>query len=124
MNNYTVKTKDEIVQEVIEKIDQRSEFGMKKYGQSMMNEVRTGKKSLDDFIVDVQEELMDALLYLQSARHCLQSEIEEAMLRQVEPKESKERYIYGATMTRKIKRGPCAMYQFDEDDAHEKKKEK
>ena len=124
MNNYTVKTKDEIVQEVIEKIYQRSEFGMKKYGQSMMNEVRTGKKSLDDFIVDVQEELMDALLYLQSARHCLQAEIEEAMLRQVEPKETKERDHYGANMTRKIKRGPCSSYQFDEDDAHEKKKEK
>jgi hypothetical protein len=34
----------------------------------------------DDKIVDVQEEIMDALLYIQAARTCLRDEIEEAML--------------------------------------------
>ena len=37
-------------------------------------------KILTDFLIDVQEEIMDALLYIQAARVCLRDEIEEAML--------------------------------------------
>ena len=80
MNNYVVKTKDRIVEQVIEKIDQRSLVGQKKYGAMMMEEVIDKKKDLNDFLTDVQEEIMDALLYIQAAKHCLEDEIEEAML--------------------------------------------
>jgi gas vesicle protein len=84
MNNYVVKTQDRIVEQVIEKIDQRSLVGQKKYGAMMMEEVVDKKKDLNDFLTDVQEEIMDALLYIQAAKHCLQDEIEEAMLRRIE----------------------------------------
>jgi len=84
MNNYTVKTNDEIVQRVIEKIDQRSLIGQKKYGATMMGEIKNEVKDLDRFLVDVQEEIMDALLYIQAARVCLRDEIEEAMLNRAE----------------------------------------
>ena len=80
MNNYVVKTKDEIVQKVIKKIDQRSLVGQKKYGATMMGEIKNEVKDLDRFLVDVQEEIMDALLYIQAARVCLQDELEEVML--------------------------------------------
>ena len=80
MSNYTVKTKDKIVQQVIEKIDQRSLVGQAKYGAMMMEEVEGKDKDLNDFLTDVQEEIMDALLYIQAARACLRDEIEEAML--------------------------------------------
>ncbi len=80
MSNYTVKTKDEIVQKVIEKIDQRSLVGQEKYGATMMGEIKNEVKDLDRFLVDVQEEIMDALLYIQAARVCLQDELEEVML--------------------------------------------
>ena len=80
MNNYVVKTKDEIVQRLIEKIDQRSLVGQKKYGATMMGEIKNQVKDLDRFLIDVQEEIMDALLYIQAARVCLQDEIEECML--------------------------------------------
>ena len=80
MNNYVVKTKDEIVQKVIEKIDQRSLVGQEKYGATMMGEIKNEVKDLDRFLVDVQEEIMDALLYIQAARVCLQDELEEVML--------------------------------------------
>ncbi len=80
MNNYVVKTKDEIVQKVIEKIDQRSLIGQKKYGATMMGEIKNEVKDLDRFLIDVQEEIMDALLYIQAARVCLQDELEEVML--------------------------------------------
>ena len=46
----------------------------------MMGEIKNEVKDLDRFLVDVQEEIMDALLYIQAARTCLQDEIEEAML--------------------------------------------
>ena len=80
MNNYVVKTKDEIVQRLIEKIDQRSLVGQKKYGATMMGEIKNQVKDLDRFLIDVQEEIMDALLYIQAARACLRDEVEEAML--------------------------------------------
>ena len=80
MSNYVVKTNDEIVQRVIEKIDQRSLIGQKKYGATMMGEIKNEVKDLDRFLVDVQEEIMDALLYIQAARVCLRDEVEEAML--------------------------------------------
>ncbi len=80
MKDYRIKTEDPIVQKIIKKIDERSEFGMKKYGKSMMEEVVNREKDLGAFIIDVQEELMDAILYLESARHCLRDEIEDAMI--------------------------------------------
>ena len=80
MNNYVVKTKDKIVQRLIEKIDQRSLVGQKKYGATMMGEIQNEVKDLDKFLIDVQEEIMDALLYIQAARACLRDEIEECMI--------------------------------------------
>jgi len=77
-----IKTKDKIVQNVLRKMDERSLIGQKKYGATMMQEIKGQKKDLGRFIVDVQEELMDAILYLESARHCLRDEIEEALLHQ------------------------------------------
>ena len=84
MNKYTVKTDDRIVQQVIEKIDQRSLVGQAKYGAMMMEEVEGKDKDLNDFLMDVQEEIMDALLYIQAARECIMLEREEAILRRIE----------------------------------------
>ena len=64
-------------------MDERSLVGQKKYGQTMMNEIDTGKKDLHMFLTDVQEEIMDALLYIEAAKRCLQDEIEESMLKRI-----------------------------------------
>jgi hypothetical protein len=77
---YTVRTTDEVVIRAIKKIDERSLVGQKKYGDTMMSEVNSGKKDLGRFLIDVQEEMTDSLLYLEAARSCLQDEIEEAMI--------------------------------------------
>ena len=84
MNNYVVKTKDKIVEQVIEKIDQRSLVGQAKYGAMMMEEVEGKDKDLNDFLIDVQEEIMDALLYIEAAKRCLTDEIEESMLKRMD----------------------------------------
>ena len=71
-----IKTKDKIVQSVLKKMDERSLVGQAKYGQTMQDEIETGKKDLHMFLTDVQEEIMDALLYIESAKRCLQDEVE------------------------------------------------
>ena len=79
-----IKTKDKIVQAVLRKMDERSIVGQEKYGATMMEEIEGQVKDLDRFLVDVQEEIMDALLYIEAARRCLTDEIEEAMLRRMD----------------------------------------
>jgi cellobiose-specific phosphotransferase system component IIA len=71
MDNYVVKTEDDIVIRVLEKMDQRSLVGQKKYGATMMQEIIGEEKDLNRFLVDVQEELMDAILYIEAARECI-----------------------------------------------------
>ena len=72
-----INTKDEIVLAVLKKMDKRSIIGQEKYGATMMEEIEGQEKDLNRFLVDVQEELMDAILYIQAARRCLTDEIEE-----------------------------------------------
>ena len=55
-------------------MDNRSLVGQEKYGQTMQDEIETGKKNLYDFLVDVQEEIMDALLYIEAAKKCIEDE--------------------------------------------------
>ena len=74
-----IKTEDKIVQQVLRKMDERSLIGQKQYGATMMQEIEGQEKDLDRFLVDVQEELMDALLYIEAARRCLTDEVEEVM---------------------------------------------
>ena len=78
-----INTKDEIVLSVLRKMDQRSIIGQQKYGATMMQEIEGQEKDLNRFLVDVQEELMDALLYIEAAKRCLQDEIEEAMINRI-----------------------------------------
>jgi|TARA_R110001592_G_scaffold1546_3_gene9180 hypothetical protein len=83
-----IKTEDKIVQQVLRKMDERSLIGQKKYGATMMQEIEGQEKDLNRFLVDVQEELMDALLYIEAARRCLQDEVEEVMLKRSESLET------------------------------------
>ena len=85
-----IKTEDKIVQAVLRKMDERSLIGQKKYGATMMQEIEGQKKDLNRFLVDVQEELMDALLYIEAAKRCLTDEIEEAMLKRTQVHEEEE----------------------------------
>ena len=78
-----IRTKDAIVQSVLKKMDERSLIGQKKYGATMMQEIEGQEKDLNRFLIDVQEELMDALLYIEAAKRCLTDEIEEAMINRI-----------------------------------------
>ena len=60
--------RDPVVERVCDKFIQRSDLGFEKYGRTLHSE-RTGKhKNLAGYLNDIQEELMDAILYIQAAR--------------------------------------------------------
>ena len=64
----TMKFRDPIVENVCDRFLRRSDVGYEKYGRTLHDE-RTGKhKDLLGYLNDIQEELMDAILYIQTAR--------------------------------------------------------
>ena len=69
-----IKTEDKIVQKVLRKMDKRSLQGQAKYGAMMHEEIEGKDKNLMDFLIDVQEEIMDAMLYIEAAKACLEDE--------------------------------------------------
>jgi hypothetical protein len=79
-----IKTKDKVVQSVLRKMDERSLVGQAKYGAMMHEEIEGGDKDLMAFLTDVQEEIMDALLYIEAAKRCLNDEVEESMLKRMQ----------------------------------------
>jgi len=68
MNKKEINFRDPVVERVVDKFIQRSNVGFKKYGQTLETERLSKVKSLKDYLNDVQEELMDAILYIQAAR--------------------------------------------------------
>ena len=68
-----VLSKDRLVHEVIQKFDERSAEGYRKYGKTLAED----KDTLYRWVNDVQEELMDAILYLQKVKHTTRELVEE-----------------------------------------------
>tara|TARA_B100001939_G_scaffold132014_1_gene114656 strand:- start:223 stop:492 length:270 start_codon:yes stop_codon:yes gene_type:complete len=60
--------RDEVVKRVVDKFVDRSNIGYEKYGQTLHDERTSKVKNLADYLNDIQEELMDAILYIQTAR--------------------------------------------------------
>ena len=67
------KFRDPVVEHVVNKFVARSDVGYKKYGRTLDDERRGGFKNLAGYLNDIQEELMDAVLYIQAAREELMS---------------------------------------------------
>ena len=72
--------RDEVVKNVVDKFVERSDVGYAKYGQTLHDERTSGVKDLAAYLNDIQEELMDAILYIQAARDELQDLSEEALI--------------------------------------------
>jgi hypothetical protein len=70
----TIAFRDPVVENVVDKFVSRSDIGYAKYGRTLHDE-RTGKhKDLAGYLNDIQEELMDAILYIQTAREEIESQ--------------------------------------------------
>ena len=70
--NVSYYFRDPIVKQVVDQFVSRSDVGYNKYGQTLDSERREGVKNLGDYLQDVQEELMDAILYIQAAKEELE----------------------------------------------------
>ena len=67
--------RDPVVRNVVDKFVSRSDVGYAKYGSSLDDERRGGFKNLAGYLNDIQEELMDAVLYIQAAREELDEKV-------------------------------------------------
>ena len=72
--------RDPVVERVVDKFVSRSDVGFEKYETTLEDERRIKMKDLQKYLNDIQEELMDAVLYIQSARDELQDLSEEALI--------------------------------------------
>ena len=60
-------TRDVIIDRVIEKIKSRSDVGFKKYGVTLKDD----EQPLDVWLTHIQEELMDAVNYIEKVKDVL-----------------------------------------------------
>lgn len=59
-----LNSRDGIVQDVKDLYEERSQIGIKKYGTTLED----SRESLEAFLVHLQEELMDATLYIEKTK--------------------------------------------------------
>ena len=74
MTKRTINFRDPVVERVVDKFVERSDVGFEKYATTLHEERTTKLKGLSKYLNDIQEELMDAVLYIQAAREELHEE--------------------------------------------------
>ena len=72
--------RDPVVRNVVDKFVSRSDVGYDKYGSTLDDERRLKMKGLQKYLNDIQEELMDAVLYIQAAREELRDLSQESLI--------------------------------------------
>ena len=72
--------RDPVVKNVVDKFVERSNVGYEKYNNTLDDERRLKMKNLQGYLNDIQEELMDAILYIQTAREELRDLSEESLI--------------------------------------------
>ena len=80
MNSRKIMFRDPVVERVVDKFVGRSNIGFEKYGTTLQDERTMKMKGLQKYLNDIQEELMDAILYIQAARDELQDLSEESLI--------------------------------------------
>ena len=80
MTKRTINFRDPVVERVVNKFVKRSDVGFNKYGTTLQEERTLKMKGLQKYLNDIQEELMDAVLYIQAARDELQDLNEESLI--------------------------------------------
>jgi hypothetical protein len=80
MNKKQIEFRDPVVERVVDKFVSRSDVGFAKYGVTLDDD----KSNLFQWINHLQEELMDAVLYLQKLKESSTEEMQEALLKNIE----------------------------------------
>lgn len=79
MNKKQIEFRDPVVERVVDKFVSRSDVGFAKYGVTLNDD----KSNLFAWINHLQEELMDAVLYMQKLKETSTEEMQEALLRNI-----------------------------------------
>ena len=95
MNSRKIIFRDPVVERVVDKFVSRSDVGFSKYGTTLQDERTMKMKGLVKYLTDIQEELMDAVLYIQTARDELQDLHEESLIEKFNDHEYEERISQG-----------------------------
>ena len=72
MNKKEVIFRDPLVEQVVDQFIDRSDVGFEKYKITLDEERKTKVKDLARYLEDTKQELMDAVLYIQSAQNSLE----------------------------------------------------
>jgi hypothetical protein len=70
MGKQEIEFRDPVVERVVDKFVSRSDVGFKKYGVTLEQD----QSKMFEWLNHLQEELMDAVLYIQKAKEVLSNE--------------------------------------------------
>ena len=80
MTEKTIQFRDPVVERVVTKFVSRSDVGYKKYGVTLEED----QSRIFEWLNHLQEELMDAVLYLQKAKEVYSEDFMDAVVRRME----------------------------------------
>ena len=80
MNKKQIEFRDPVVERVVDKFVSRSDVGFAKYGVTLQDD----PSKMFEWLNHLQEELMDAVLYLQKAKEVYTEDIQESALKHIE----------------------------------------
>ena len=80
MRKKQIEFRDPVVERVVDKFVSRSDVGFAKYGVTLNDD----KSNLFAWINHLQEEIMDAVLYMQKLKESSTEEMQEALLKNIE----------------------------------------
>ena len=83
MTEKSIKFRDPVVERVVDKFISRSDVGFKKYGVTLEQD----QSRIFEWLNHLQEELMDAVLYLQKAKEVYSEDLMDAIVRRIEKNE-------------------------------------
>tara|TARA_X000001388_G_scaffold73611_1_gene65550 strand:- start:270 stop:563 length:294 start_codon:yes stop_codon:yes gene_type:complete len=83
MNKKEYKFRDPIIEKVVEKFISRSDVGYNKYKVTLDQD----SKSINEWLNNIQEELMDAVNYIEKLKAVLADELQEVLLKNYHEKD-------------------------------------
>lgn len=83
MNGKIIEFRDPVVERVVDKFVSRSNVGFEKYGVTLQDD----KSDLFTWLNHLQEEMMDAVLYLQKLKETATDDMQEALLNNIQIKD-------------------------------------
>jgi hypothetical protein len=86
MNKKEIKFRDPVVERVVDKFVSRSDVGYKKYGVTLQED----PSKMFEWLNHLQEELMDAVLYLQKAKEVYTTDLMDAAIRKIYENEAEQ----------------------------------